>query len=335
MNVRIEGKQVRRSTGLVDTKENRDKVQFEIMPDFLNQIREPQCDIKLEYYIDKFLEEKKHLTKEITYRRYENTIKKWISKQYGHKKVTSIKHYVAKEYVTNQYNLGKSAKSVELYITIFSGILQEAIYDGVLTTNPFKSIKKKKKKKPVITPFSTSQVKLLLENSSGWLHNYIGIASHLGLRSGELIGLKWSDIDVDYIYIRRTRDRGRNTEPKTSSSIRDIPVFNSVKKFIDSQREITGHLEYVFVSGQGKPWCHTGSISEFHWYPLLTKLELKHRRIYELRHTFATNMLDSGFFKVTEIAHLMGHTTTEYLFNVYSKYIESEKNRIPLDKSIY
>ena len=57
--------------------------------------------------------------------------------------------------------------------------------------------------------------------------------------------------------------------------------------------------------------------------------------MYQMRHTYATSALDSGYFKVTEIAHLMGHTTTEYLFNVYSKFIESEKSRIPLDKYIY
>lgn len=335
MNVRVDGKQVRKSTGLADTRKNRHKVQYEIMPKFLEKVEEPSQDIKLEYYIDKYLEEKKYLVKDVTYRRYERTINNWIRKQYGNKKISSIKHSVVKEYVTNQYNLGKSPKSMELYITIFSGILQEAIYDGVLTSNPFKGIKKKKKKKPIITPFSPNEVNLLLDNSEGWLHNYIGLASHTGLRSGELLGLKWEDIDNDYIYIRRTRDRGIDTSPKTESSVRDIPIFNSIRKFIEDQRTITGNLEYIFVSSHHKPWCSTGSICEFHWYPLLRRLDLKPRRIYELRHTFATNMLNSGFFKVTEIAHLMGHTTTEYLFNVYSKYIESERNSIALDKSIY
>lgn len=335
MNIRVDGRQVRKSTGLDNTKENREKVQYKIIPKFIESSKEPDSNLKLQYYIDKFLEEKKYLTKENTYKRYLRTIDKWITKQYGYRKISSIKHSVAKEYVANQYNLGKSAKAVELYITVFSGVLQEAVYDGVIPANPFRSIKKKKKAKAVITPFSPKEVKLLLDSTKGWLHNYIGIASHFGLRSGEMIGLKWSDINEEYIMIRRTRDQGRDTEPKTVSSRRDIPIFNSAKEFISKQRTLTGDQEYVFLSGQGKPWCSTGSICEFHWYPLLSRLSLKPRRVYELRHTFATNMLNSGFFKVTEIAHLMGHTTTEYLFNVYSKYIESEKKSIPLDKIIY
>ena len=65
------------------------------------------------------------------------------------------------------------------------------------------------------------------------------------------------------------------------------------------------------------------------------KLGLKKRRLYEMRHTFATNMLNSGCYKVTDISRMMGHTTTEYLFNVYSRYIKSEQESIPLDVNVY
>lgn len=77
------------------------------------------------------------------------------------------------------------------------------------------NIKKKSKKKPEITPFSSTEVKLLLENTSGWFHNYIGLATHLGLRSGELIALKREDITDNAIKIRRARDFNKDTEPKT------------------------------------------------------------------------------------------------------------------------
>lgn len=336
MNIRINGKQVRKSTGLEDTKQNKLKVQKEILPNFLNSIEEKKLeDYALIYYIDKFLEEKEHILKERTYYRYKKIIDTWILPKYHNYKVSSLKHSVIKDYINEQYNLKKSAKTVELYITVFSGILQEAVFDGTLTSNPFKSIKKKKKVKPKITPFSVNEVNLLLENSTGWIHNYIGIATHFGLRSGEIIGLKWSDINGKSIKINRTRDFGKNSTPKTLSSRREIPLFNSAKRFIDNQRKLTGHLEYVFVTSKDLPWSNTQWIGKYHWYPLLKRLNLRKRRMYEMRHTFATNMLNSGFFKVTEIAHLMGHTTTEYLFNVYSKYIESEKNLIPLDKNIY
>jgi integrase len=98
---------------------------------------------------------------------------------------------------------------------------------------------------------------------------------------------------------------------------------------------LTGYLEYLFVKKNQTPWSDTQWISQYYWYPLLKKLGLKERRMYEMRHTFATNMLNSNYFKVTDIAKMMGHSTTEHLFNVYSRYIEAEQDKIPLDKSIY
>lgn len=59
--------------------------------------------------------------------------------------------------------------------------------------------------------------------------------------------------------------------------------------------------------------------------PLLEKCNLKHRRLYETRHTFATNMLESGKFTVGEIAQMMGHTSTQMLFSRYTAFIKSEQ----------
>ena len=279
---------------------------------------------------------KQHTLKSHTYNRYKLIIDKYIRKEYENYNISEIKPSVLKNYLNKQYNLGKSAKTVELYITVFSGILQEALYDNIIQSNPFKTIKKKKQEKVIITPFSPLEVRLLLKHSEGWFRNYIGIASQLGLRTGEMLGLKWEDITESHIKIRRTRDFNTDGTPKTLSSIRDLPLFESVIPFVESQRIITGDTyEYVFISYRKQPFASSGAICQHHWYPLLDQLGFKRRRIYELRHTFATNMLNSVFFKVSDIARLMGHTTTEYLFNVYSKYIESEKNNIPLNKNIY
>jgi integrase len=335
ISIQVDGKQIKKSTKLNNTRANMKYVQQKLIPKFIQESETSLYKMTISNYIDKFLKEKKHILKQRTYERYSQMIEKWIRPKYGEIKLSELKTSMLKEFINEQFDLGKSAKTVELYRTIFSGILQEAVYDDVLSVNLFKNIKRKKKNKPIITPFSQEEVRQLLDATEGWFHNYIGLATHFGLRSGELLALKWIDITEDHIKIRRTRDLNRDTEPKTASSIRDLPLFESVKPFIEDQRLITGCLEYVFVKRGQVPWSDTQWISQLHWYPLLKKLGLKKRRMYEMRHTFATNMLNSGFFKVTDIAKMMGHSTTEYLFNVYSRYIESEQDKIPLDKSIY
>ena len=184
MNIRENGKQYRKSTGLKNTKENKVKVQEEILPLFITNISGPSTDVNVEYYANRYLEEKKHICKERTYTRYKQFVEKWIIPTYGKRKILTIKASVVKDFINTQYELGKTAKSLELYITIFRGVLQEAVYDGILLGNPFQSIRRKKKKKPIVTPFSKAEVQLLLANSSGWFHNYIGIATHTVMRSG-------------------------------------------------------------------------------------------------------------------------------------------------------
>jgi len=336
MNIRVDGTQYKKSTGLPYSKKNLSYVLKELLPSFINEAMEGKTrSLKLSYYIERYKEEKKHLLKERSYIRYCKMIDKLIVPHYGDMLIKDIKVSTLKQYIHKHLDEGKAAKTVEMYRTIFSGILQEAVYDGVLTSNPFNHIKRPKKKKPKITPFSIDEVKLLLENSDGWFHNYIGVATGLGLRSGEMISLKWIDISDNEIHIRRTRDFNRDTTPKTESSIRNLPMFMHVKEYFDKQKQLSGNCEYIFTRPNGLPWSDTQWICQYHWYPLLKKLELKKRRLYEMRHTFATNMLNSGQFKVTEISRMLGHTTTEYLFNVYSAYIESEKNNFSLDINIY
>lgn len=336
MNIVVDGKQVKKSTGLIYTKKNFKYAENELLPQFIEEANEDKgFNAKVSNYIEKFKAEKKHILKERTYERYCQLLDRLIKPKYGKMKVRDIKIGTLKQFINNQFEKGLSAKTVEQYRTIFSGVLQEAVYDGIITDNPFKYIIHAKKKKTVITPYSVAEVKMLLDNSDGWFRNYIGIATSLGLRSGELLALKWIDIEENEILIRRTRDFNRDTTPKTESSVRNLPIFVSVKEFLESQKEISGKGEYVFVKTDGLPWSDTQWISKLYWHPLLDKLGLKRRRLYEMRHTFATNMLNSGHFKVTEIARMLGHTTTEYLFNVYSAYIESEKNNFSLDINIY
>lgn len=336
MNITVDGQQHKKSTGLPYSLRNLKYVERELLPNFVNEALQGKTkDTKLSYYIKRYKEEKKFLLKERSYERYCQMVDKLITPYYGHMKVKDIKVSTLKKYINGHLEQGKSPKTVEMYRTLFSGILQEAVYDGIISSNPFNHIKRPKKKKPKITPFSIDEVKLLLEHTDGWFRNYIGIATGLGLRSGEMISLKWIDITDTEVHIRRTRDFNRDTTPKTESSVRNLPMFKRVKEFLDQQRQLTGDLEYVFTRPNGLPWSDTQWICQLHWYPLLKQLGLKKRRLYEMRHTFATNMLNSGKFKVTEISRMLGHTTTEYLFNVYSAYIESEKNNFSLDINIY
>ena len=93
------------------------------------------------------------------------------------------------------------------------------------------------------------------------------------------------------------------------------PVFEAFKR----QYSATGKMEYVFCNLAGKPLRHN-DVTKKVWYPLLSLLNLKKRRPYQTRHTAATLWLAAGE-SPEWIARQMGHSTTEMLFRVYSRFV--------------
>jgi integrase len=120
--------------------------------------------------------------------------------------------------------------------------------------------------------------------------------------------------------VRETFVLGEDEYTKTDGSQRDIQMSQPVFDALKSQFEATGHMsEYVFCNLLGQP-LDNKNFSDRVWYPLLRHLGLKERRPYQMRHTGATLWLASG--EAPEwIARQMGHTSTEMLFKVYSRYV--------------
>ena len=87
----------------------------------------------------------------------------------------------------------------------------------------------------------------------------------------------------------------------------------------------TGHLQFVFTNSVGHALDYN-KVSKRVWAPTLNKLKLKYRRPYETRHTAATLWLASGE-NPEFVARQLGHSTTEMLFRVYSRYIPNLTRR--------
>jgi integrase len=128
------------------------------------------------------------------------------------------------------------------------------------------------------------------------------------------------------ILIRETFELGEDEYTKTDSSQRDIQMTQVVFDALQRQRGATGKLsEYVFCNREGKP-LDNKNFTDRVWSPLLRHLGLKLRRPYQMRHTAATLWLASG--EAPEwIARQLGHSSTEMLFRVYSRYVPNLTRR--------
>ena len=191
------------------------------------------------------------------------------------------------------------------------------------TPNPFKGVKRLKGRRPDVMPFSLEEVEKIRATIRLDFRNYVTCRFFTGMRTGEINGLKWKYVDFDneLIKVREVFAGGESEEnAKTESSIRDIPMLPMVKEALRQQwEERDPRAEYVFCSRAGNP-IDAHNFANRIWYPLLRYLELEKRRPYQTRHTAATLMLASGE-NPEWIARLMGHTNTQMLFTVYSRYV--------------
>lgn len=216
--------------------------------------------------------------------------------------------------------------SVNKIMTPLRMILNEAA-DRYEFTSPWKGIKSLKVNKSDIEPFSLEEVNLIISNVRQDFRPYFVTRFFTGMRTGEIDGLKWQYVDFEkrLILVRETWVNNEFTYTKTDGSQRDIQMSQPVFDALQAQYKITGSKELVFYSADGLPLRHD-TVTKRVWHPLLRLLGLKSRRPYQTRHTAATLWLASGE-NPEWIARQMGHTTTEMLFRVYSRYVPNLTRR--------
>lgn len=187
---------------------------------------------------------------------------------------------------------------------------------------PYKNIKNLKQARPDVNPFTLSEVWLILKHVRADYKPYYTIRFFTGMRTSEIDGLKWECINFDRreISIRGALVNGEMGPTKTLGSQRDIAMSQLVYDALLEQKARTfGKSEFVFCNSQGNPMEYR-NVNRRVWKPTLALLGLKHRRAYQTRHTAATLWLAAGE-NPEWIARQMGHSSTEMLFRVYSRYV--------------
>jgi integrase len=212
------------------------------------------------------------------------------------------------------------AATINKIMTPLRMLMTEAA-DRYEFTCPFRGIKSLKIQKVDVEPFTLEEVRRILDNVRDDFKAYYTVRFFTGMRTAEIDGLKWKYIDFDrrQILIRETVVDGNITYTKTDGSQREIHMSQPVYDALREQQRLTAEHDFVFATRLGTPMAHN-NVTKRVWYPLLRYLGIKERRPYQTRHTAATLWLAAGE-SPEWIARQMGHTSTEMLFRVYSRYV--------------
>lgn len=227
---------------------------------------------------------------------------------------------------------GLSPSSVRQIYTVARAGLDAAVRDGLLGRNPVALVKRPGVQRGEARHPSGAEVAAVLRAAAGSRY-YLAlvIVAGTGLRKGELLALRWSDVDLDAgtLTVRGTLARINGqlkiSEPKTARSRRTVPVAPAVVTMLKTHRK-TQLAERLRAGNQ---WTDTGLVicTEFGTpvdpRSFLRVIETAAKAagvggvgIHTLRHTAATRWLESGVH-VKQVADLLGHSSIAVTADVY------------------
>lgn len=156
------------------------------------------------------------------------------------------------------------------------------------------------------------------------------LALATGARQGELLGLRWSDIQDDHITVTTTLDQYERqlAPPKTGKSRRPIHVPAAVMAAIAKHKERakrvgrkTGSGDLVFQNEVGEP-VHASNLYRRSFKPIVSEAKIPLIRFHDLRHTFATRLLLKGVHPKI-VSEMLGHASIQQTLDTYSHVLPS------------
>ena len=246
----------------------------------------------------------------------------------------------------------KTPDTIKVINKVLSGGMKQAQKEQLILNNPCLAVTLPKiQAKNEVMTFTIDEQKLLLNQLEGNRDKCIfSLALGSGLRLGELLGLKWSDIDFESRQITISRsikrvkcfDEKSTTKtkiieqlPKTKYSLRTIPLpevtINELKRhknMISKEKLKAGEIyidsNLVFPNEIGG-YIDARNLSK-RYRRVLKKSNIPYRKFHSLRHTYATRLFENGVsLKVVQV--LLGHSSMEITANIYTHVLQDEKVR--------
>ncbi|MGF1833306.1 tyrosine-type recombinase/integrase [Photobacterium sanguinicancri] len=220
-----------------------------------------------------------------------------------------------------------SASRINHIMSPLKMIIDEAA-DRYSYETPWRNIKPLPLPRSDVNPFPLDEVMSIVNNVRADFRTYYIVRFFSGLRTGEIDGLAWKNVDFKrrQILITQSLVNGKLGPVKTQTSHRSVDMCQMVfDALLHHKQEVGGNSKFVFSNANGNPLLHR-NVTRRVWYPLLDHLEIERRNPYQTRHTAATLWLASG--EAPEwIAKQLGHSNTNMLFSVYSRFVPNLTRR--------
>jgi integrase len=271
-----------------------------------------------------------------TYVRYEGLVRNHIKPAIGRVKLKGLTPTHVRSLYRERFDSGLSTRSVNYIHVTLHKALEQAVLDGLVPRNVAEGVKAPQVHKEEVKPLSPTQIRALLSAARGdRLEALYVLAIHTGLRQGELLGLKWTDIDFNSgtLSVQRSLDAdGTFNPPKRNKSRRTVKLTNQAIEALKLHRKLQNEERLratkwedhslVFPNRVGKPMDHN-NLYHRDFKSLLKKaglwFEEKDKRFtfHSLRHACATLLLSKNV-NPKIVQEMLGHATITQTMDTYS-----------------
>jgi integrase len=288
----------------------------------------------LEAYLQRWIDEVLRGTvKQSTLENYAYIARLHIIPELGRVRLKALKSRDVRRLYREKLEAGLSPRTVQIIHTVLRKAMQQTVRDDVLPRNVCDAVTAPRQTKKEMQPLTPEQAKRLLENvHEDRLRALYILAVTAGLREGELLGLRWEDVDLErkLLQVRRqltrTRDGLSFTAPKRGKArvvrLTDLAIA-ALKAHREAQNEerakagsLWEEMSLVFTSTIGTP-VDVGNLTYRSFRPLLKSADLPRIRFHDLRHTCATLLLSKGTHPKI-VQEMLGHANISMTMDTYS-----------------
>lgn len=336
--VRIKGERLAKSFGT--QKECRAWIKL-IQVQIENGLHLDATKLGVGEYLNQWLKDIEGTIKPKTLSQYEGIVRNHLAPKLGMLKLGDLQPYHIQQVYSNLKEKGHSQRNVQLTHSVLHRALVMAERQGLIGRNPVKAITPPKVLQKEMKVLNDNQVRqLLIAAQADRYEALYHLAITTGLRQGELLGLKWGDIDwsANTLQVKRQLQRMKGeglvfSPPKTKAGLRLVQLGSGGMRLmaehrkrqdIERQRLDWQENEMVFPSMVGTP---TGQRNLHKFFKrMLKKAGLPDIRFHDLRYTAATLMLMNGIPLIV-VSRRLGHSKPSVTLDIYGHYLPGMQDK--------
>ena len=278
-------------------------------------------------------EDRKSYATQVTYEGY---LKKWIVPRWGACRLTDVKAIEVEKWLKTlcfKKTGGALARGSKAKVrNIMSALFSHAIRWEWADKNPITSVRQSAKRQKAPDVLIPEEIVAILGELPNPLRMMIELDAFTGLRRGELIGLRWADVDFEQLvlHVRRSVVAMVEGAPKTEASQKDVPLDAQTAESLLAWRQMCpypGPDDWVFASPamKGKQPYWPGTQWRYYGKPALKRAKItKHVTYHTFRHTFGT-LLNANGENPKVVQELLRHASMKVTTDVYMQAVSPQK----------